>query len=127
MKKLIYVALDVCVVLIFVVIGLHAHGHRETLGNLVSVSAPFLLGVVLAWALQYRRQKGRSLLRNGVEVWLITVVVGQVVRLIDGQGSALGFVLVTVGFLGACMLGWRLVVLGASRLGGRSAVRSKVS
>jgi predicted neutral ceramidase superfamily lipid hydrolase len=115
MKRLWYVALDIVVVVIFVIIGLHAHGHRESLGNLVSVSAPFLLGVVLGWVAVRLQTSSLSLLRSGAMIWVITVAVGQVVRLLDGQGSALGFLLVTVGFLGACMLGWRVIVLGIER------------
>ena len=38
-----------------------------------------------------------------------TVVVGMSLRVIAGQGTAVAFVGVALGFLGAIMLGWRLL------------------
>jgi hypothetical protein len=39
---------------------------------------------------------------------LFTVAIGQVLRLIAGQGTALAFIMVSLLFLGLFLLGWRL-------------------
>jgi hypothetical protein len=49
-------------------------------------------------------------------VWPTTTVVGMVLRVVGGQGTAVSFVVVTVVVLGAFLLGWRaLVALGRRR------------
>lgn len=45
---------DLAAVLVFVAIGLSAHGHKESAANLAQVSAPFLVG-----ALPRRRNAAR--------------------------------------------------------------------
>ena len=49
-------------------------------------------------------------LRLGPPVWLATVFAGMALRSVVGQGTALPFVIVATTFLGAALLGWRLVV-----------------
>jgi hypothetical protein len=64
---------------------------------------------VRAW----RRPFG--LVPAGVGAWLGTVALGMVLRVVAGQGTAVAFVLVALGFLGLFLLGWRLVALGILR------------
>jgi hypothetical protein len=54
-------------------------------------------------------------------VWLACVVLGMVLRVVSGQGTAVPFVGVALAFLGAAMLGWRVLARGASALNGRRA------
>lgn len=46
---------------------------------------------------------------DGVLVCVSTVALGMALRVVSGQGTAVAFVLVALGFLGAVMLGWRLL------------------
>jgi len=48
-------------------------------------------------------------------VWLFTVAVGQVLRMVAGQGTALAFIIVSLLFLGLFLLGWRLIAQLAGR------------
>ncbi len=48
--------------------------------------------------------------------WLATVAVGMTLRVIAGQGTAVAFIAVALGFLGLFLLGWRLLVRGAGLL-----------
>jgi hypothetical protein len=48
-------------------------------------------------------------------VWLSTVAVGMALRVVSGQGTAVAFVFVALGFLGATMLGWRIVLVVVRR------------
>jgi hypothetical protein len=42
-------------------------------------------------------------------VWLGTVAVGMILRVLAGQGTAFAFILVALAFLGLFQLGWRLL------------------
>ena len=51
-----------------------------------------------------------------MSIWLSTVVVGMVLRVVSGQGTAVAFVVVALAFLGMELLGWRVLsrmVVGA--------------
>ena len=58
-----------------------------------------------------------------VTVTASTVVVGMILRVIAGQGTAAAFILVAFGFLGATMIGWRLLsmAIGRARTGHRAS------
>ena len=94
--------------LAFVVIGRASHAKGESLGGIASTAWPFLAGLACGWlaARGWRRPVG--LAPAGVGAWLGTVAVGMVLRVVSGQGTALAFVLVALGFLGLFLLGWRL-------------------
>lgn len=96
--------LDAAAVVVFVVIGRSSHHHGLALAGVVSTTWPFALGAALGWALLvWGAQRGDSV-RAGVVVWLSTVIVGMVARALAGQGTAVAFIAVALGFLGAVML-----------------------
>jgi hypothetical protein len=119
--------IDTCCVLAFVVIGRASHAQGETLGGIASTAWPFLAGLAIGWLgagwagssrLADKRLPGRRRLpgkqrlpgRQGVIVWLATVAVGMILRVVAGQGTAVAFVAVALAFLGLFLLGWRLLV-----------------
>ncbi|MHB8294623.1 MAG: DUF3054 domain-containing protein [Acidimicrobiales bacterium] len=115
MRKVAVVAVvaDLVAVLAFVAIGRQAHGHDLSVAGMAKTSWPFLSGLAAGWLgiVAYRwggRRDGTSL-AAGAAVCISTVTLGMVLRLVAGQGSAFAFVLVSLGFLGAAMFGWRLV------------------
>ncbi len=102
-----WIVIDILVVLIFVGIGRSNHHHGDNLSGLASTTWPFAVGLATGWLIVLvRRQDGVSL-GAGVEVWLATVVLGMVLRVIAGQGTAFTFIVVTLVFLGVLMLGLR--------------------
>jgi hypothetical protein len=106
------VALDIVIVLVFVAIGRTAHAHGVTSAGLASTAWPFLAGLAVGWlALAIGRRDGMAL-SSGLVVWITTVVLGMVFRVVSGQGTAVAFVFVALGFLGLTMVGWRAVVVG---------------
>jgi hypothetical protein len=104
-----WIVIDMFVVLLFVGIGRSNHHHGDNLSGMVSTTWPFAIGLAIGWLIVLvRRQNGVSL-GAGVEVWLATVGLGMILRVIAGQGTAFAFIVVALVFLGALMLGLRLV------------------
>ena len=123
MRKYIVGLLDLLVIVIFVVIGRSVHGHRESFGGFVKTVAPFFAGLVVAWAINRPwKNSVEYFLRiwpTGTVICVTAALVGQLVRLIVGQGSAIPFVLVSVGFFALAMLGWRLIFSLIHRISSR--------
>jgi len=100
---------DAAVVLIFVAIGRHTHHHGETFGGLFSTTWPFGVGLLVGWAGVLAARRCPPSLASGVVIWLSTVAIGMVLRVAAGQGTAVAFIGVALGFLGLFMLGPRVV------------------
>jgi Protein of unknown function (DUF3054) len=103
------VVLDVCCVLVFVIIGRASHTKGETLAGIASTSWPFLCGLAVGWAAARAWRRPFAIRPAGLLVWLSTVVLGMVLRVISGQGTAIAFIAVALAFLGLFLLGWRLI------------------
>ena len=103
------VLLDVCCVLVFVIIGRASHTKGETLGGIASTAWPFLAGLAAGWVLSRAWRRPVALRPAGVIVWLLTVALGMVLRVVSGQGTAAAFIVVALAFLGLFLLGWRLI------------------
>jgi hypothetical protein len=117
--------LDLACVAVFVVIGRASHHKGEVIAGLASTLWPFLVGGVLGWLVARAWRRPGAVVPAGVVVWLATVAVGMVLRVVSGQGIAFSFVLVALAFLGLFMLGWRAIarVLPRLRAPRRSAAR----
>jgi hypothetical protein len=112
--------LDACCVLVFVVIGRASHTRGEALAGIASTAWPFLAGLVLGWAASRAWRRPLALVPAGVVIWLATVTVGMVLRVVSGQGTAVSFTVVALVFLGLFLLGWRAVATLIVRRGGNS-------
>jgi hypothetical protein len=100
---------DVCCVLIFVVIGRNSHTQGETIAGIASTSWPFLCGLGAGWAASRAWRRPLAIRPSGIVVWLCTVALGMILRVIAGQGTAVAFIVVALAFLGLFLLGWRLI------------------
>jgi Protein of unknown function (DUF3054) len=101
--------LDGASVLIFVVIGRSAHQHGVGLSGVISTLWPFAVGLGCAWLAEIALHRDPRQLRRGVEIAFVTVAIGMPLRVLAGQGTAVAFILVALGFLGATMAAWRLL------------------
>jgi hypothetical protein len=108
--------IDLVVVLVFVGIGRSVHDHGVYAGGVASTAWPFVAGLVLGWLLVTKLRRSGTRPGDGVIICLTTVAVGMILRVIAGQGTAFAFVLVALGFLGAFMIGGRVLLVGAKRL-----------
>ena len=103
------IIIDVLIVMVFVAVGLRTHDEDSTIVHLTDTALPFLLGLAVAWIV-VRAWKRPAAVFTGVGVWPITVLVGMIVRRsVFDRGTATSFVVVATLFLGACLVGWRLV------------------
>ena len=100
---------DVCCVLVFVVIGRANHHAGESLAGVTSTAWPFLAGLAAGEVATRGWRQPLALVPTGVGVWAGTVIGGQLLRVVSGQGTAVAFIVVSVLFLGLFLLGWRLV------------------
>ncbi|MEO6570588.1 MAG: DUF3054 domain-containing protein [Ilumatobacteraceae bacterium] len=112
------VGLDVFVVIVFVAIGRRNHDESSAFVDVVRTGAPFLLGLAAGWAAAKVWEHPVDV-KTGLVVWPVTVIVGMLLRRFAfDRGTAPAFVVVAVLFLGAGLVGWRLVgrVLRVRRL-----------
>jgi hypothetical protein len=117
--------LDGFAVLVFVAIGRSVHRHGLSVGGIASTLWPFAVGIACGWLVVLATRQHPAGLREGGGIAVVTVALGMVLRVISGQGSALAFVFVALGFLGAAMELWRIVARAVRRgLAGRSLPRS---
>ena len=100
---------DVVAILVFVLIGRRVHDHGVSVTGLASTFWPFGVGLIGGWLVAIRRCLHVATLRGGGAIVIVTVVVGMLLRRLAGQGTATAFIVVAFAFLGASMLGWRLV------------------
>jgi hypothetical protein len=108
-----WLCFDALVVVVFVVIGRSTHHHVMTWRGFASTAWPFAVGLLIGWVWVLARRRAGSTLTSGVIVWLCTVVVGMLLRVEFGQGTAVAFIAVALGFLGVLMLGARLLAKSA--------------
>lgn len=112
--------LDVVGIVLFALVGASVHDSGMSLGSIVGIAWPFLLGATVGWVLVINRS-GRFPfdLGAGITVWVLTVVLGLALRGLTGGGLAISFVLVTLAVTALLLLGWRVlyraVAVGASR------------
>ena len=101
--------LDVLAVLAFVVVGRRTHADEVALAGVAGTGWPFLIALAAGWLLTRAWRAPTAVLRTGVPVWLVSVVLGMVLRGAAGDGTATAFVVVATLVLGALLLGWRVV------------------
>jgi hypothetical protein len=100
--------LDTAIVVLFVAIGRRNHDEEPGIAGLVETAAPFLIGLVAAWVVS-RAWRDPTSIRTGLVVWPVAVAGGMIIRRLAGDGTAISFVIVTTVFLGAFLVGWRVI------------------
>ncbi|HEY0936425.1 MAG TPA: DUF3054 domain-containing protein [Trebonia sp.] len=111
--------LDLGCVLLFVAIGRASHTKGESLAGIASTAWPFLVGLGAGWIAARAWRRPLAVAPAGLTVWLGTVALGMVLRVVSGQGTAVAFIVVALAFLGLFLLGWRLLARLAPRPGRR--------
>jgi hypothetical protein len=106
---------DVALVLVFVLIGRSSHDEGFSVLGTLNTLWPFLAGLVVGWLVARAWHRPTSVLRAGVPVWIATVAIGMLLRVVSAQGIEVSFVIVAAIVLGVFLLGWRAVVAWIAR------------
>lgn len=102
--------LDAVLVVLFAVAGNRSHSTGLSVLDVAGTAWPFLVGLLLGWALTRSWRRPSRLWPEGVVVVLITVALGVILRvLLTDGGAPLSFVAVATGSLTLLLLGRRLV------------------
>lgn len=101
---------DAAFVLLFATVGRASHSEGLSVAGVLAVATPFLVALVLGWAAARRRGSWPTRVPGSPLVWLVTVVVGLVLRVATGGGFAWAFGLVALVVLGVFLVGWRCAV-----------------
>lgn len=110
--------LDVVAIVLFVSGGRGSHEEGTAIAGTARTAWPFLVGLIVAWLVLRVWRAPFDPIRVGLPVAAITVLVGMILRVISGQGTAFSFIIVASLILCLLMMGWRLVV---SRIRSRRA------
>lgn len=114
--------LDIAAVVVFVVAGRDEHQQTSTVTDILTVSAPFLIGIAVGSGLAWIRERDLATLSAGLIILLTTMTLGMVLRrVVWDRGTAMAFVVVTAGFLTVTLLGWRTVRRAFRRPGSYSS------
>lgn len=100
---------DVVLVLLFVLIGRGAHEEALTVQGTLMTWWPFLVGLAVGWLVTVAWRRPLGVLMPGIVIWVATVGIGMLLRLLRGQGIALAFVIVATVTLAVFLLGWRAI------------------
>ena len=103
-------AIDLICILIFVMIGRHTHKDGNSLGGIFTTMWPFTVGVLFGWLFVGWRDRTSTTKSSGLLIVLFTVVIGMILRVISGQGTALAFIIVAFAFLAFLFIGWRMLL-----------------
>lgn len=123
-RPLMALVLDIVLVVVFAAIGRASHAEANPVTGALLTAWPFLVGLLVGWTTVRVLRKGWPVeVGPGITIWFSTVVVGMLLRLATGQGTALPFVGVAALTLAVFLIGWR--ALTALALRGGAAARER--
>lgn len=99
--------IDAVVVTVFAVIGRASHAEGLHAAGVWGTAWPFLAGLGVGWLVARAWRHPAAVWPTGVLVWVITLVVGMLLRVASGQGTAAAFIVVAALTLGLFLVGWR--------------------
>jgi len=101
---------DVLAVVVFVVMGRNSHHEDGSLGDTLSVIAPFLIALAVGWVATRAWLKPLEPVPTGIQLWLATAAGGLLLRRFAfDRSTAMAFVIVGSVFLLIALVGWRMV------------------
>jgi hypothetical protein len=119
-KSLYALVADAAFIFLFIFIGTRNHDTDTDTAGVFSTAAPFLIALLVGWC-ALRVWKAPHKVANGVGLWLITIVIGMLLRhFAFDKGTAGAFVVVATIFNAFTLVGWRFI---AEQLSERKASR----
>lgn len=99
-----YLLMDVALILAFAATGRSSHDEAFSLVGLLGTAAPFLGGLLAGWAYCAARGYRPLTVRQAIPMWLLTVAIGHIVRIVVGTGTAVSFIVVSLVALAVFLL-----------------------
>jgi peptidoglycan/LPS O-acetylase OafA/YrhL len=100
--------LDLVLVLVFAAVGRASHAEDSPVLGVLATAWPFLLGAAVGWWLVHARSRQwPTEVGPGIPVVVAAVVLGMLLRVVTGAGTAFSFVVVATVVLAVLLLGWR--------------------
>lgn len=109
MRKPYALLLDLLLLVLFAVIARGAHAEGMDVAGIAQTAWPFLAGCALGWALVETLLRRLPLWQSGVVIWVDTLIIGMLLRMVSGHGAHWSFLPVGSAVLFVLLLGWRLV------------------
>lgn len=110
-RTLVGFVVDACFVVLFATLGRVSHAEGVTTAGVAGVAWPFLVALAVGWAVVRVRTGGwPARMPGSTTVWLLTAVLGLLLRVATGGGFAWAFGVVAVLVLGLFLVGWRCAV-----------------
>jgi len=108
-KSLYALFVDAAFIFLFIFIGTRNHDTDTNAAGVFSTVAPFLIGLIVGWG-ALRVWKAPRKVTNGVGLWLITIVIGMLLRRFAfDRGTAGAFIVVATIFNAFTLMGWRFI------------------
>jgi hypothetical protein len=127
---LVALLVDLAFVALFATVGRISHDEGVTPSGVLAVAWPFAVALLVGWLVARRRSGWPVRMPGSSTVWLVTAVLGLLLRVATGGGFAWSFGLVTLVTLGLFLVGWRCAVevlrfaiAGLDRWSARAAAR----
>lgn len=103
-----WLPVDVLLVSAFAVIGRLSHDESVRPGEWWHTAWPFLVGLLVGWALVVGLRLRPGSVVAGLVIWPVTVAGGMVLRAMTDQGVAVSFVVVASAVLALMLVGTRV-------------------
>jgi hypothetical protein len=102
--------LDLVAVLVFAAAGKRSHDEHGGVLEVLVIAWPFAVGAAVGWAAHQTVRRTAPVAVVGA-LWVAAgaVVVGHLLRVLTGRGTAASFVVVSVVVLVVLLVGWRLL------------------
>jgi hypothetical protein len=110
---------DAVLVVVFAVVGRSSHAEGLDVAGVWGTAWPFLAGLGVGWLAARAWRHPLDVWPTGVVVWASTLVIGMLLRLLTGQGTAVPFIVVATLTLAVLLLGWRAIARVVLRLRAR--------
>lgn len=102
--------IDAVLVVVFATFGRGAHSEGLGVAQVWGTAWPFLVGLALGWVTLLAARRAPTSVGSGVILWLITLVIGMVIRgLSDGRVPHWSFMIVAGIAIALFLIGWRAI------------------
>ncbi|WP_417235056.1 DUF3054 domain-containing protein [Arthrobacter sp.] len=101
--------IDLLLVVLFAALGRRSHAEGLDIAGILGTAAPFLLALLVFSCITVIWKEPNRIWPHGVVLWIGTVALGLILRVLFGATAAVPFIIVATIVLGVFLLGRRLV------------------